>query len=183
VRAHAEPKYHNGIVSIFSYQSPEIRTALWSLKYKNNKRVARILAAVLHDTIFEDISEGKNFAPASTSLLIPIPLHKKRQKQRGYNQSELLCKELSLIDPVSFIYRSDVLYRNTDTLSQTTLKNKKARAENVRGCFEVKDPKEIKGKHIVLIDDITTTGATIKEAMKVLRKAGAKKVTAYTVAH
>ena len=176
-------EHHDGITSIFSYRSNEIRKALWSLKYKNNKRIARVLAAVLYDAILEDMGDARAFTAARSYTLIPIPLHAKRQKQRGYNQSELICKELSLIDPVSFTYISDVLYRKRDTPSQTTLQNKAERIKNVRDCFAVTDPSRIKNTNIILIDDITTTGSTLKEAMKILRKNGAKKVAAYTVAH
>lgn len=178
-----EHQRRGDVISVFSYQSPIIRRALWSLKYKNNKKIARVLAAILYDALLEDMSDQKNFIRTHSFLLIPLPLHKKRKRQRGYNQSELLCKELSLMDSLSFILKKDVLYRDRDTPSQTTLRNKKERFKNVHNCFSVKNPREVRGKHIILVDDITTTGATLNEAIKTLRKAGAKKVVAYTVAH
>ena len=160
-----------------------IKRALWELKFKNNKAVAQPLAQALYDKILEEMQELEIFQGFTNPLLIPIPLSKKREKERGYNQSEILCKKLSFIDPVSFKLYTDVLYKPFDTKQQTKTRSRSERKNNLRGCFTVKHQEKIKGKNIILIDDIVTTGATISEARKVLKQSGAKKIVAFTVAH
>ncbi|MCK5027477.1 MAG: ComF family protein, partial [Candidatus Pacebacteria bacterium] len=116
-------------------------------------------------------------------LVIPIPLHKKRKRQRGYNQTELLCNELSLIDNSLYRTENHVLYKHQSTRSQTEILNRKERLKNIQGCFSIKDPEKIHGRNIILIDDITTTGATFREATRVLKKAGVRRVICFAVAH
>lgn len=171
------------IYSLFDYKHPTIKKALWELKFKNNKSVVQPLALSLYDKILEELQELEIFHNFTNPLLIPIPLSKKREKSRGYNQSELLCKELALIDSVSFKLCADVLYKPVDTKQQTKTHSKSERKNNLRGCFSVKNEEKIKGGNIILIDDIVTTGTTIFEAKKVLKQSGAKKVIAFTVAH
>ena len=171
------------IISVFSYDSPEIRKAVWSFKYKNNHALAKYFARSLHDKILEELNEQHTFHGFTKPLLIPIPLHKKRKRFRGYNQAELLCKEMSFIDPEIFDLTTNVLYKHIDTLSQTKTSDRKARLQNIKGCFAVRNTEKISNRNIILIDDITTTGATLNEASKVLKKSGAKKIICFTVAH
>lgn len=171
------------IYPIFDYKHPTIKRALWELKFKNNKAVARPLAQALYDKMLEEMQELEIFHGFTNPLLIPIPLSKKRKKARGYNQSELLCKELSFIDSVSFTLCINVLYKPLDTKQQTKTRSRSERKNNLRGCFAVKHQEKIKDRNIILIDDIVTTGATISEARKVLKRSGAKKIIAFTVAH
>ncbi|EKE14572.1 MAG: phosphoribosyltransferase, partial [uncultured bacterium] len=114
------------------------------------------------------------------SILIPIPLHKKRLKERGFNQSELLAKEIAPV--LGFKYLGEILIRKIYTQAQAELP-KEERLHNIKDCFELKEKSEIKGKTIILIDDVFTTGATLQEAAKVLKKGGAKKVWGLTIAH
>ena len=178
-----ETSINKNICSVFNYKDPVIKQALWELKYNNNKVIARPLARALHDKILEEMQDLEIFHGFTEPLLVPIPLSRKRKKERGYNQSELLCKELSFIDPMSFTLCIDVLYKPFDTKQQTKTRSRSERKNNLRGCFTVKYKEKIKGKNIILIDDIVTTGATLLEAKKVLRGSGAKKIIAFTVAH
>lgn len=174
---------NNAFRSVFVYNSTVMHRALWSFKYKNNRSLARVFAQPMNDIILEDIGEESLFHSFDKPLLIPIPLHPHRKRQRGYNQSELLCKELSFINPDLFEVKCDVLYRNRHTESQARTASKRTRLKNVRGCFSVRNSANISGRYIILIDDIATTGATLAEATKVLKRAGAKSVTSYVVAH
>ena len=171
------------IYPVFDYKHPVIKQALWELKFKNNKAVARPLAQALYDKMLEEMQELETFQGFTRPLLIPIPLSKKREKERGYNQSELLCKELSFIDSVSFTFCKNVLYKPFDTKQQTKTRNRSERKNNLCGCFAVRHKEKIKDRNIILIDDIMTTGATIAEARKVLKMSDAKKIVAFTVAH
>lgn len=109
-------------------------------------------------------------------LLVPVPLHTRRLKERGFNQALLLAQAF----PEKPLAR-EALIRVRHTLPQTGL-NPKERRENVRKAFAVPRPEEVKGKHILMVDDVYTTGATVRECARVLFKAGAKEVNVLTVA-
>ena len=100
------------------------------------------------------------------SVLVPVPLDRKKLKQRGYNQSEELAKELSKITNIPVL--SDVLIKTKTTASQMKL-NKEERQSNIQGAFTVQNPSEIEGKKVFLIDDVYTTGSTMEECANVLR--------------
>jgi ComF family protein len=115
----------------------------------------------------------------SVDIVIPVPLHAERQKKRGYNQSALLvnvfCRENSLVS------NQQILFRTRKTPPQVGL-NAKERLTNVTGAFSVQNPHLVKGGHILLVDDVCTTGATLMAAAEVLLTAGANTVSAYCLA-
>jgi len=113
---------------------------------------------------------------AAADLLAPVPLHPKRIKHRGFNQSLLLAQAF----PGAPVAREAVV-RTKHTAPQVGL-NPKEREKNVKGAFAVPDPAEVKGKNVLLIDDLYTTGSTVKECARVLRRAGASRVEVLTVA-
>jgi len=113
---------------------------------------------------------------AAAELLAPVPLHPKRIKQRGFNQSLLLAKAF----PGAPLAREAVV-RTRHTPPQVGL-NPKQRRDNVKGAFAVPAPALVKGKTVLLVDDLLTTGATVKECARVLRRAGASRVEVLTVA-
>ncbi len=150
------------------YNDKVIKRAVWLLKYRKIKTAAEPLAELIRARIAKEIKPD--------SLLIPIPLSPKRLKERGFNQSELIAKRLS--DNVA----TNCLCKIRETDSQVSLKNRKERLNNLNGCFDVQNPELVFGKNIILIDDVSTTGATISEATRVLRGSGAKSVLALVVA-
>ncbi len=171
-------------IVVFDYGSRLIKQSIWSLKFRNNKRLAKIFAQILYDEILEKLSELKTFSGFSNPILIPIPLSRQRLRERGFNQSELIAKEMNLIDNnSSFVFEKNILIKIKDTPPQSRTKNKKARLENLKNCFSVKNPENIKGRNIILLDDVTTTGTTMKEAKRTLRKCGVKKIVCLVVAH
>ncbi|MCR4330727.1 MAG: phosphoribosyltransferase family protein [Patescibacteria group bacterium] len=172
------------IHAIFAYQNKVIKKALWELKYKKRTIIAKQCADLLYDRMLEELSDMRTFHDFTNPLLVPIPLSAKRLRERGFNQSELIAREIHRRDcGRSFTLSPDLLMKTKDTQSQMSIKDKAKRAENIKGCFAVVDQPLTKGKNIILIDDITTTGATLKEARRVLLEAGARKVIAFTVAH
>lgn len=174
----------NTTISIFNYKDKIIKKAIWSLKYKNNKNMSVIFAKILHDRMLEELSDEKIFSDFKKPLLIPIPLSKSKRKIKGYNHAELIAIEICKKDKGnSFTLAKDVLYKIKDTPRQVSIKTKIDRIKNLKNCFRVKDNKKIYGRNIILIDDVTTTGATIAEAKKALLSSGARKVIAFTVAH
>jgi len=121
-----------------------------------------------------DSGELKNF------VVTAVPLHFTRLLGRGFNQSELVGKGLA--DRLNLVYADNILYRSRKTDSQVE-KSKSERRENVLNAFKIFDRKLVKNKKILLVDDVITTGATVKECAKVLKRAGAKEVWALTLAH
>jgi ComF family protein len=109
-------------------------------------------------------------------LLLPVPLHPKRLKHRGFNQAWLLARAF----PEAPLAR-EALVRTRHTVPQVGL-NPKERKDNVKGAFAVPDPALVKGKNVLLIDDLFTTGSTVRECARVLRQAGARRVEVLTVA-
>ena len=179
--AYAESK---DIISLFDYRNGTIRKALWALKYRGGRRMGKILGVLMYAKVTKVVESGQIENNSNKAILIPIPLSKKRLRERGFNQSEVLAEELSYRDQgKNFILETSVLYRARDTGSQALIKDRETRMNNVKGCFAVNNKNKILGKNIILIDDITTTGATLEEAKKVLVDNGAERVIAFTVAH
>ena len=122
---------------------------------------------------------GKDIFKEGVDLLIPVPLHFSRLLKRKYNQSAVLCDALSKLSHIPANYKA--LKKTKHTLPQVSC-NGKQRLKNVRNAFDVIHPEMVKNKRIVLIDDVFTTGSTLKECARVLKKAGAKSVDALTIA-
>ena len=161
--------YLNGVHIAANYQDLVLKKALWMLKYQGVKQLAKPLAELIKERIWKKLETGD-------WLIVPVPLSKNKLRHRGYNQAELIAKELS--DNV----RADILFKKFHTKSQVEVKDKEERLANIIGSFAIKNPEKIKGKKIILIDDVLTTGATMREAKKVLKQAGAKKVIGVVVA-
>lgn len=112
-------------------------------------------------------------------IIIPVPMFKNKKSVRGYNQSELIAKEIAKEVGITFV--KDVLVKIKDTRVQSTL-TKTQRMENLKNVFSITDMSKIKGKKIILIDDIYTTGSTVNECSKALKQAGVKEICVVTIA-
>ena len=124
------------------------------------------------------IDEEKNIK--TETVLIPVPLHKKRYNWRGFNQSFLLSEYIS--DKFDLKITSGVLIRNKNTKPQSKLKSVSKREKNIKGAFACLDENKIKGKSMVIIDDVCTSLLTLDECAKILKKAKAKNVWGLVVA-
>lgn len=114
-------------------------------------------------------------------VLVPVPLHPKRLKWRGYNQTAVISEEIAKLTGVAY-FGDTVLSRVKNTISQTGLDHSE-RKENIGGAFVVKNMFAVKGKSVMLVDDVLTTGATVSECAKILKKSGAKDVLCLTAAY
>ena len=152
---------------------------------RGRKSLAKIFAQALYPRMLEELADLELLENFREPVLIPIPLAPKRLRERGFNQAELLCKELLKLDKSNGILAmaNNVLAKPKDTIHQAHATNRTARLKNLIGSFVVNNQELIENKNIILIDDITTTGATLSEARKILKQAGARKVIAFTVAH
>jgi len=166
------------IFAATSYKDESVKKAIRMFKYHGIKILAKPLAELILKRTKNDLS--KLIKNPDIAALIPIPLSKKRLRQRGYNQSELLGQFLS--DKLSIKMETNVLYKIKETISQVEIKDREKRLKNLQGAFKVKNPELIKNKIVILVDDISTTGATLNEAKQVLMQAGAKKVIGLVVA-
>ena len=180
----AERECAEWIFPLFDYRHKPLKDALWLLKYKGRKRLARVFAEVLYGRMLEELSELGVMENFREALLVPIPLSGSRLRERGFNQALLLCESLVALDNnQNFKLEKNVLIKPKETEHQAKIEDRQKRLKNIIGSFAVKNPELIQKKNIILIDDITTTGATLHEAKKILRAAGARKVIAFTVAH
>jgi ComF family protein len=130
----------------------------------------------------EWMAEGLNryWDLSSIDLLIPVPLHPKRLRERGFNQALLLAKELSRRTEIPCF--KTILRKKKPTLPQVNLSGGE-REKGLRGVFQVIEREELLGKSVLLVDDVYTTGATVNECSKALVRGGAKKVAVLTLAH
>lgn len=172
------------INSLFSYRDALIKDLIWLIKYKKRDFAIRLAAELLLEETLEDVSEQMIFSGNKKILLMPIPISRGRLRERGYNQMSLVAEEMMRLSGDScFELAKDVLVKTKETKSQTSIKNRKERLENVVGCFAVQNPEKIRGRNVLVIDDVSTTGATLLEAKKILKKSGALKVELLSLAH
>jgi len=168
-------QYFRRVYSAFMYQG-EIPSLVLRLKYNNNGDVAVALAPYMAATMLKN-KANKNM------VLVPVPLCKKRQKSRGYNQAELLAKEIGVI--LNLPVRTDILVRTKATTPQKKM-SVKQREENLAGAFGISTEAiqggALTGSNVTLVDDVFTSGSTVNECARVLREAGVKSVDVIVLA-
>ena len=162
-------------LSPFSYDSELVRGLIHTLKYSK----VTDLGVILGKLLAEYIRKYGVILPKDI-LLVPLPLHKSRERTRGFNQSLLIAQNLA--QEVALPLEANALKKTKKTKAQVEF-GAEERRKNIVGTFGVSDPLLVKDREILLLDDVKTTGATLEEAGRVLKEAGAKRVWAITVAH
>ena len=162
---------HPFITSLFAYKNPLVSELIWSIKYKKNRHAIKLGGY----SLYEKLKQKEKV------ILIPIPISSKRRKERGYNQTELLIDEIMRLDTDGRLEKRFDILSKPKHIERQTLKNRKERIENMDGIFhaqffQLNFP-------ITLIDDVATTGSTVKGARDTLLKAGYSNVSALTLAH
>lgn len=171
-----QSKKLSGLYFALPYQNLLVKKLIQKFKYNPFiKELAKPLASLII-THFQFLDNKPNL---SNFILIPVPLNEKRLKWRGFNQATEISKELSKILEIPLVL--NCLLKIKETLPQVKL-TAEARKENVRGTFSCQNQKEILGKKILLVDDIYTTGSTMEEAARVLKKSGAREIWGLVVA-
>lgn len=155
--------------SLYPYASP-LREAVHLFKYNNKFGLADALGALMDRAPVETVH---------VDMIIPVPLSLARLRHREYNQSLLLADRLSQAKNIPLSY--DNLVRTRETTPQTEL-TRAVRLKNLRGAFAVRRPQDVTGKRVLVVDDVFTTGTTVNECAKALRKAGASEVYVCTLA-
>lgn len=159
------------LYSLFHYtKGADTKNLLFAIKYHNKPKLAYKIGVMLGEHLKQHLSGD---------LIIPVPLHPKRHRLRGYNQAEQIAKGVSQITGIPVAY--NVLERivNTATLTES---NRALRMEKISQAFKLKEPSLIKDKSIILIDDVITTGATITACLETMNGANVKNITLACIA-
>lgn len=155
-----------------------LREAIIRYKYDGRRRLAQPLGEMLAALAREEDAPG-SLPLRTAAAIVPVPLYPRRRAWRGFDQAELLS--IPLGQALGLPVWTDVLARVRDTTPQVSVPGSE-RLDNVRNAFAVRKPWRLKGRRVILVDDVFTTGATISECARVLRDAGAEAVYALTVA-
>lgn len=150
-----------------------VREIVHDFKYNRRLHLRRLLGCWLEEALADSRLAGRRF-----DLVVPVPLHPARKRERGFNQAELLARELSRSRSLSL---GNVLNRIRYTTTQTQF-DRNERMENLRGAFRLRRGCDVQGLRMLLVDDVLTTGSTLSECASVLKKAGARSVRAVTAA-
>jgi len=166
-----EDKGMDGLIVIYDYQDEKIKAVIDGIKFDFNKR---LVGDILRNFKFET---GEKF-----DYLVPVPLHYYRENWRGFNQAEEIAKVIGNKMNIDVL---DMLKRTRKTKQQSLILDKKLREKNVKGAFEIRrgEANTLRGKRVLLVDDVFTSGADMKECTKVLKEAGVEMVWGLALAH
>lgn len=156
------------------YHNETVKGLIHNLKFNGARRAAKPLGEILIKYLKGLDLNFENF------VIVPVPLGRRRLKTRGFNQAELLAKEISAYFGIPVA--SSALIRAKETKPQTELKSLEERFKNLEESFSVSAPEIISNKNILLVDDVSTSGATLSAAAAALKKSGAKKIIALAAA-
>lgn len=150
-----------------------LQQIIHQIKYRQEKELGNHMGEIM------GINGSGLFNAFETDLSIPMPLHPKKEYQRGYNQATLLCE--GIFKQTGIPYNEKVLARNENTRTQTK-KSRIERWDNVASVFDVCEPSIIKDKNVVVVDDVITTGASTEACVNILMQHGAKSAGIYSLA-
>ena len=178
---------HYGSIPVFAafpYEDPVARRLIHALKYKRAEAAAKTIA-FLATPLFTKALPKAGAEGGIPIILVPIPLAKGRERERGYNQSGLIAEAVAEElrgRGLRAEARKSLLRRVRDTGSQTACKDEKERRENVKRCFFAEGPGELENALLFLVDDVVTSGATIEEAARTLKNAGVPHIAGLAIA-
>lgn len=152
----------DGLFVAFNYTGG-IETAIHAFKFKNQPGLSGTLSRLLYEEL------DKHGKTPEVDFIVPVPMHSRKKRQRGYNQSELIAKQLGVY--LNKEVRTDILIKTRYTRPQSRLK-RRDRIYNLEGAFSVTPEAFIEGKRILLVDDVLTTGTTINTCAKILKGKG-----------
>jgi len=166
--------------AVSSYQNSVLKETIHCFKYQGVINLISPLTILLKNFLSNSFFFQNLLQNEQELLIIPLPLHFKKKKERGFNQSELLALKISQFFNLN--YSDKPLIRKINNPPQFSLKDINLRKSNVEGIFEIKNEISVRNKIILLVDDVYTTGATLNEAAKILKHNGAKKVIGVVLA-
>lgn len=163
-----------GSTAVFTYDQPVVRSMVMALKYQ----YAELVVPVMGGLIARWLSDGGREMFPANGVIVPVPLHPRRYALRGFNQAELIAQELGRLlgQPVV------CLLKRTRATRHQTLQTRLLRWQNVDGAFAVADDAVIDGRPVIIVDDVTTTGATLAACARPLMAAGVQKIYSFAFA-
>ena len=164
--------YYDELRAPYLYEQ-KLMTAIQLIKYSGKSSIVKSLGPPLAAFAKEWINDTKEM------IMIPVPLHRRKLRQRGFNQSALIVRAISPALGIGVDFFSLIRTRYTESQAGLSLEQ---RRKNVKGAFEARSDKNINGKTVILVDDVATTGNTMNECARILKKAGAYKVLGLTLA-
>lgn len=156
-------------------EQPIVQKLIVAFKFRGAKNIARHCA----DILAAHLAIARFISPKNC-IMTAVPLHKKRLRERGFNQSDCIARGISAMFAIP--YNPRLLSRVLHTTPQTKLQEREKRLRNMHGAFTCATPDAVRGKTIILVDDVTTTGATLEACARVLQSAGARTIIALVVA-
>lgn len=165
--------FHFDFARSYGRLEDPLQSIIHQFKYGSHPSLARPLARLLHALWVQ------GFQDRALAMIVPVPLHKARQKERGFNQAWLLARHLSRWTQIPLMDRVLIRYRSTEVQAGLS---RGQRRRNIRGAFRVADRAAVRKRAVLLVDDVFTTGATLNECARMLRKQGAHRVDVLTVA-
>lgn len=161
--------YYDELICLYPYKGI-LKSKMLQLKFYRHTYLAKTFGDIVAYTITK--------RKIKADYIIPVPISQKRLRERGFNQTELMAKTISQLTNINM--KSKILNKTKDNLKQSMVELNQ-RSKNVSQVYEIKKNNEIKGRTVILIDDIYTTGATMNECAKILKKNGVAKVIAIAV--
>jgi len=178
-------RLEKNIYSILWYRNKTVKRKIKDLKFKKETKNAKFFAIILNETLIELLSEWEKYEDFIKPIIIQVPPHWfKKYFIRGYDQNFLILNELFKINPnLNLQWEPKIIKKIKHTKPQSLIKDKKARRENIKNVFKIQNLEKIKNRNIIIFDDIYTTGATVSEIEKKLKKEKVKNIKILTLAH
>jgi len=173
----------DSMIAIFEYRHPLVRALVWEIKYWKNDDFARRAATPMYERIAEELGDISLLAGRSRAVIVPVPPSKHRLQKYGYSQCELLARHIAACDPYGKIGYVDALTRTREVPPQTSIQQRTRRLENMKGVFTARGHTFDRDTVVILIDDVVTTGSTLREATRALRESGARSIIPLALAH
>ncbi len=170
---------NQSLTAVYDYHDQIVKRAVKLLKYRQGRALARDLGAALYEK-WQELEKLKS-EPDQSWLVLPAP--SSRAKSRGYSQTELLARALVSYNPARLKLREKILHKARETPSQVSLKTRAERLANLQNAFSVSSRALVANQNMLIIDDVITTGATMRECERVLLASGAREVRGLAVAH
>lgn len=167
-----ESFYFNKNISFFLYDET-MRKAIHDFKYGKKLSQGRALGKLMADSLIKSNIDLKDY-----DYILPVPIHRERLRERGFNQSEILAMEIS--EKTKIPLNTKIVKRIKDTIPQSTL-SYEGRVRNVKNSFKISKANYVCNRNIILIDDIFTTGSTLDAVSKALKEKGASKILSLTL--
>lgn len=169
------------ISAVFDYQNKTTKAIVQAAKYDGSRKAARLMGKTMYDEIFS-LCERRRIISKQIGL-VPIPLSPDRLRNRGFNQCQRIIQAITTAaGSAKHLQTRDVLEKTRPTQPQTNLSRNK-RKQNLRSCFQLTPEASVSGEDLIIIDDVTTTGATFKAAQQALQAGNPNSISALAFAH